>query len=155
MGLYATMPARGWEGRREWRAVARALRMVGAGHLARRPFAELSGGEQRRVLLARALVSAPDLLVLDEPLAALDPGFALEMTATLEAVKRSGTAMVVATHDLRLAARLADGIALMRRGQPLVRGPAAELLAGGPLNRTYGTTAFDQAQSSLVAGVGA
>jgi iron complex transport system ATP-binding protein len=142
MGLYATMPARGWEGFSEWRAVARALECVGAKELLRRPFSELSGGEQRRVLLARALVSRPDLLLLDEPLASLDPGFALEMTALLARVKQGGTALVLATHNLPLALRLADGVLLLRRGSPAVAGPPEELLIPETLNAVYGTTAF-------------
>ncbi len=142
MGLYATMPARGWEGLSEWRAVARALRSVGAQDLMRRRFGELSGGEQRRVLLARALVSTPDLLLLDEPLASLDPGFVLEMTKLLALLKRQGTALVIATHDLELARRLADGVLLLRRGLPATSGSPGELLTPDHLNATYGTTSF-------------
>lgn len=144
MGLYATMPARGWEGFSEWRAVARALESVDARELTRRRFGELSGGEQRRVLLARALVSEPDLLLLDEPLASLDPGFALEMTALLARVKGNGTALVIATHDVGLARQLADGVLLLRRGDPPRIGAPEQLLTADRLNATYGTTAFGE-----------
>jgi len=144
MGLYATMPARGWEGFSEWRALARALGRVGAKPLIRRRFGELSGGEQRRVLLARALVSEPDLLLLDEPLASFDPGFTLEMTELLGRVKQRGTALVIATHNLDLAGRLADGVLLLRRGHPATMGAPGELLTADKLNSTYGTTAFSE-----------
>jgi iron complex transport system ATP-binding protein len=142
MGLYALLPARGWEGQGEWLAVARALRRVGAVHLLRRDFATLSGGEQRRVLLARALVGGPGMLLLDEPLAALDPGFVLEFTATLAALKEQGVALVISTHRLDFAATLADHLVVLRSGRIVEQGDPATVLRPDLLNSTYGTDRF-------------
>lgn len=142
MGLYSTMPSRGWESVREWRAVAEALNHLGVGDLKRRPFEELSGGEQRRVLLARALVSKPRLLLLDEPLASLDPGFGLELISTLQQLKRDGTGIIVATHHLGLADELSDNALLLRRGEVVASGLTNAVLTTETLNAAYGTTMF-------------
>lgn len=142
MGLYATLPARGWESREEWRAVARALRRVGAAGLLRRPFGELSGGEQRRVLLARAMVAEPRLLLLDEPLASLDPGFGLELLERLTELRAAGTSMVLASHDLGLVRTLADRVILLREGRSLGTGSVPEMLTAERLDETYATDAF-------------
>jgi ABC-type cobalamin/Fe3+-siderophores transport system ATPase subunit len=144
MGLSPSLPARGWESLREWRSVVQALRRVGADDLLRRSFGSLSGGEQRRVLLARALVSRPRLLLLDEPLSSLDPGFELEFIDQLRHLKRGGTAMVAATHHLGVARELADRVILLRRGEVPVVGPATELMTAERLDATYGTDAFSR-----------
>jgi iron complex transport system ATP-binding protein len=142
MGLYPLLPARGWEGPAEWLAVGRALQRVGAGHLLRRPFDELSGGEQRRVLLARALVARPAMLLLDEPLAALDPGFVLEFTATLEHLKQQGVGLVVSTHRLSFVRAIADRVLVLKQGAVIESGPPDAVLRSEILNSAYGTERF-------------
>ena len=142
MGLYAQLPARGWESNREWLAVARALRRAGALPLLRRPFDELSGGEQRRVLLARALVARPKILLLDEPLSALDPGFAVELSATLRRIRAEGVAMLLTTHRLSLARALADRVVVLRRGRVLAEGRPEAVLVAATLDLAYDTNCF-------------
>lgn len=149
MGLYPLLPAHGWESRREWFAVGRALRRVGASDLLRRPFDRLSGGEQRRVLLARALVARPSLLVLDEPLAALDPGFVLELTELLRRLKNEGVGVVVSTHRLSLVRALADRVVVLREGVVIAAGAPAETLAPAVLDRAYGTDRFSTPTAML------
>lgn len=155
MGLYSLLPARGWESQSEWLAVGRALRRVGARRLMRRPFDELSGGEQRRVLLARALVSKPALLLLDEPLAALDPGFALELEATLRRIKTDGVAIVVSTHRLSLVRALADRVVVLRQGQVIAQGSPDGVMTPELLDATYATDHFSRRHRAAHRGVSA
>jgi ABC-type glutathione transport system ATPase component len=95
----------------------------------RRPSA-LSGGERRRVGLARALVLDPALLVLDEPFAGLDLPVAAQIgSLLLEAQKARGTSHLLITHDLRMASSLASSIGVMLDGRLVELGPAGEVLA--------------------------
>jgi molybdate transport system ATP-binding protein len=127
-----------------WRNVAYALRDVpraarrgaavglldrfGAGHLADAHPAALSGGERQRVALARALARRPAVLLLDEPLAALDAPLRAEARRTLAGLVRdAGIPAVLVTHDFTEAAVLADSVAVIDRGRILQRGTAAEL----------------------------
>ncbi|WP_374378489.1 molybdenum ABC transporter ATP-binding protein [Thermomonas sp.] len=96
--------------------------------LHRRPDA-LSGGERQRVALARALVTAPRLLLLDEPLSALDADRRAEILPYLEAVRReAGIPVVHVTHAIEEVARLADHLVLLEGGRVLASGPALALL---------------------------
>ena len=76
----------------------------------------LSGGQQQRVAIARALAPAPKVLLCDEPTSALDPELALEVVAVLRQLAREGTTMLMATHDLRLAANIAHRVVLLEGG---------------------------------------
>lgn len=98
--------------------VNRALRMVQLDHLtARKPF-ELSGGQQQRVALARALVAQPMVLLLDEPLSALDAKLRVDMRSELKSLQeRLGISFVFVTHDQGEALSMADRIAVMRDGE--------------------------------------
>ncbi|MFN8184378.1 MAG: ABC transporter ATP-binding protein [Candidatus Nanopelagicales bacterium] len=93
---------------------------------ARRPDS-LSGGQAQRVAIARALAAEPDLLLLDEPLAALDQPVAAEIRQTLREVLAGRTAVVV-THEILDAALLADHIAVMQEGRIMEHGPAEQVL---------------------------
>ena len=96
--------------------------------LARRPHS-LSGGERQRVALARALVTAPKVLLLDEPLSALDAQRRSEILPFLETVRRdAGIPIIYVTHAVEEVARLADYLVLMEEGRITSAGPALELL---------------------------
>jgi iron complex transport system ATP-binding protein len=114
--------------------VAAALAAVGLDRMADRRIDRLSGGEARRAMIARVLATAPDVMLLDEPCADLDPaqGFAVMRLLRAEAAK--GRAVVVILHDLALAARYADRMALLEGGRLIAdAGPdavMADALAG-------------------------
>lgn len=98
-------------------AVDLALEKAGAAALKHRLIHELSGGEQARLHLARALASDARLLLADEPIAALDPRHQLEAMTVLRAQADQGASVVCALHDLNLARRHADRIAVLHRGR--------------------------------------
>jgi iron complex transport system ATP-binding protein len=119
-------------------AVARALDACGLAGLASRSATELSGGERARVLLARALASDAPVLLLDEPVAALDPAWALSVMERLRAESRRGRAVVAVMHDLTLALRYAGRALLFDGGGVFADGAPLELLKSGVLGAAFG-----------------
>ncbi|MBC6416790.1 MAG: ATP-binding cassette domain-containing protein [Rhodospirillales bacterium] len=95
----------------------RALVRARLGHLADRPARLLSGGEQQRLALARALALTPEVLFLDEPTASLDPASTLAIEEMIGAARRAGTRLVLVSHDAGQARRLADEILFLHRGR--------------------------------------
>ena len=102
------------------------LGAVGLKHLAHRPARKLSGGEQQRLALARALARAPSVLFLDEPTASLDPYATKSIEDVIHDIARIGVKVVMSTHDLNQARRLAGDIVLLHRGHLIEHTPAAE-----------------------------
>ncbi|MBI3436464.1 MAG: ATP-binding cassette domain-containing protein [Proteobacteria bacterium] len=111
--LAASGVARALRARRTCEMLAR----VGLSDLARRPARRLSGGEQQRLALARALAREPDILFLDEPTANLDPAATKAVEEIIRMAARSGVKIVLATHDLGQARRLAQEIVFLVRGR--------------------------------------
>ena len=113
--------------------VAEALRAAGIEELAGRRANKLSGGQKQRVRFAVALVSDPDLLILDEPTAAMDVGTRREFWQSMYSFTESGRTVLFATHYLEEAEEFADRVVLMRRGRIVADGSVAEVraLAGG------------------------
>ena len=107
-----------------------ALQDVGLAHLADSPVDRLSGGEKQRVGIARALVMEPDLILLDEPTASLDPILVTEVLDTLERIaeERSNTSMIIVTHEVAFARRVADKIYFMDQGRFIESGPPEQVL---------------------------
>ncbi|MEM7596180.1 MAG: ATP-binding cassette domain-containing protein [Pseudomonadota bacterium] len=103
---------------------------VGLGEMLDRPARSLSGGEQQKLALARAMIGAPKLLFLDEPCAALDGRATREIESILRDVRTEGTRLILSTHDLGQARRLGDDIIFLLRGQVHETGKAAEFFAG-------------------------
>jgi putative spermidine/putrescine transport system ATP-binding protein len=105
-----------------------ALDMVQLGHLADRRPTQLSGGQQQRVALARALVFQPVLLLLDEPLSALDKKLRAELQVELKDLhRRVGLTFIYVTHDQEEALSMSDGIAILRDGRLVQQGSPEEL----------------------------
>ncbi|HYF92532.1 MAG TPA: ABC transporter ATP-binding protein [Symbiobacteriaceae bacterium] len=109
--------------------VAAALEQVQMGEYGRRYPAQLSGGQQQRVALARALVTAPRLLLLDEPFSHLDPGLRAEMRALVQRLQReSGISALLVTHDHEEALQLADQLGVLLDGRLAQAGRPLEVL---------------------------
>lgn len=133
-------------------AVASALQAVGLQDFARRPATALSGGERARVLLARALATQAPVLLVDEPVAALDPRHQLVVLDILKTRARAGATAVAIMHDLTLAARFADDIVLLHQGQIEAFGSPETVLTGARLAAVFGIRAqvLEQAGGLLV-----
>ena len=128
--LTFALAARGgvpWRHRRA--RASEALARFGLAHLADRPARVLSGGEQQRLTLARAWALEPDLLLLDEPTAALDPAGTARVEEAIATFHGRGVTVVMSTHDLGQARRLADEVAFLSRGRLVETGPAAAFFA--------------------------
>lgn len=112
------------------RDAERWLEAVGLAGLGNRKPAQLSGGQQQRVAIARALVAGPDVLLLDEPMAALDVQTApLIRTLLRESLRSSGTSAVLVTHDVLDALVIADRVAILQSGRIIDEGPKAPVLS--------------------------
>ena len=107
-----------------------ALERVGLEGLADRPARRLSGGEQQRLALARASALNPEVLFLDEPCASLDPAATRAVEEIVSGISARGTKVVMTTHDLGQARRLAGEVLFLHRGRLLEHAPAAEFFAG-------------------------
>ncbi len=125
---YALAAAGEPRGTRE-RRTAELLADVGLSGLERRPARRLSGGEQQRLALARALARDPAILFLDEPTASLDPAATKAIEDIVRAVTARGVKVVMSTHDLGQAKRIGGDIVLLHRGRVIENAPAAEFFA--------------------------
>ena len=124
--------------------VSELLALVGLGPLADRPARRLSGGEQQRLAMARALARDPAILFLDEPTASLDPAATKAIEDIVHAVSQRGIKIVMATHDLGEARRLAGDIVMLHRGRVIETGPAASF---------FQTPLTDEARTFLAGGL--
>jgi ABC-type cobalamin/Fe3+-siderophores transport system ATPase subunit len=122
-------------------AIDRALAATDVAGLAPRPVAELSGGERHRVHLARALAQEAPCLLLDEPVGGLDVAHQLVAVDLLRAMADAGRGILVALHDLSLAARGCDRIVLLADGGVAGEGPPAEVLIPEALARVFSVRA--------------
>ena len=121
-------------------AVNDALAAMDISDLAERPVVELSGGERARVLVARALAQQTPLLLADEPTAGLDPAHALALFELFTRLAAEGRTVVVALHDLSLAARFAHHVVLLAEGGIAAMGPPADVLTPRHLQPAFGVT---------------
>jgi tungstate transport system ATP-binding protein len=109
--------------------ISELLRLVGLEGFETRPARRMSGGEQQRLALARALAREPDVLFLDEPTASLDPAATKTIEDIVQAISSQGVKVVMATHDLGEARRLAGDIVLLHRGSVVESGSAERFFA--------------------------
>jgi molybdate transport system ATP-binding protein len=122
--------------------VQQTIELLGIGHLLKRRSHELSGGERQRVAIARALVTQPRLLLLDEPLAALDHARRQEVLPWLEKLRDDlNIPMLYVTHAVDEVARLADTLVVMNEGRVQANGPVADVLTQAELPVVVGEDA--------------
>jgi tungstate transport system ATP-binding protein len=110
-------------------SVLRLLELAGIDHLADRPARRLSSGEQQRLALVRALAREPQILLLDEPTASLDPAATKRVEDIIARVSASGIKIVLATHDLGQARRLAGEVVFLAKGRLVEHTPAARFFS--------------------------
>ena len=126
---------------RDRAAVTQALATMGLTGFEQRPATELSGGEQARVLIARALAQDTPLIMADEPIAGLDPGHQIATMASFAALARDGKALVVSLHDLGLAARHCTRLILMHKGRIHADDVPENVLTPANLAQVFGISA--------------
>jgi iron complex transport system ATP-binding protein len=125
----------GWGGGRDdHEAIESVLALLGLGHLAARDVATLSGGERQRVMIARALLQKPDLLILDEPTNHLDIRHQLEV---LDLLSRLDCTVIVSLHDLALACAHADRVLLLDQGRVRALGAPTDVLTPSTIRAAF------------------
>lgn len=112
------------------------LAKVGLAHKRHAWPAMLSGGQQQRVAIARAMAPSPKVLLCDEPTSALDPELSQEVIAVLRQLAQEGTTMLMATHDLRLAANIASQVVFLESGQIVESGTSRDIFTRAKKTRT-------------------
>lgn len=125
-----------WPKRRDWEIVHDSLELVGMTHLAKRQIGELSGGQQQRVFIARALAQRAELMLMDEPLTGLDVKSQEDIFTILETLRQHQVTILVATHDLNLAAERFDRLLLLNQ-KIIGFGNAHDVFTAELLNQAY------------------
>lgn len=137
MGRIRQLGVLRWPRRPDWELVGRALERVGMGDLRDRQIGALSGGQQQRVFLAQALAQQAEIILLDEPLTGLDMPSQTAIFDILENLRRDSVTVLVATHDLNLAAERFDRVMLLHR-RLIAFGPPSQVLTRPHLLQAYG-----------------
>lgn len=125
-----------WDRERARRRGEELLDKVGMLHKCNALPNTLSGGQQQRVAIARALAPSPKVLLCDEPTSALDPELSLEVVAVLRQLAQEGTTMLMATHDLRLAANIANQVVFLESGHIVESGTSKAIFTQAKKTRT-------------------
>jgi len=125
-----------WPKERARERAMELLTKVGMAHKADAWPSTLSGGQQQRVAIARALAPSPRVLLCDEPTSALDPELSAEVVDVLGRLAKEGTTMVMATHDLRLASKIANDVVFLEAGSVVETGSARNIFTAPERERT-------------------
>jgi iron complex transport system ATP-binding protein len=135
-------PHRGWllpMQKEDWLAIDQAIRDTGLEPLRERPITELSGGEWRRMVIARALALQANVLLLDEPTSGLDLRYQLDVLQLVRQLARqTGLTVVMTLHDLNLASLFADRVAMLTQGRVATVGSPQQVLNPEQIGQTFG-----------------
>ena len=139
MGRYPFHGLLGMESREDLELADRSMEVTGIEHLKDRNMSQLSGGEQQRVLIARALCQEPEILVLDEPISALDLAHQVRIMDLLERLNRdNGLTVIMVVHNLNTASLYADRILLLSEGGMTALGSPQDVLTFDILEKAFG-----------------
>ena len=117
-----------WFSREQKQRALQALTRVGMAHMAHQRVSTLSGGQQQRVAIARALCMKPRIMLFDEPTSALDPELVGEVLDVIKKLARSGTTLVIVTHEIGFAREVADNVVFMVDGRIVEQGSTTQVL---------------------------
>lgn len=121
------------------RVIAQSLEIVGAGPLKDRFYSQLSDGEKQKVMIARAIVQEPELIILDEPTSHLDIKHKVEVVRVLQKLSNEkGISCILSLHDIDLALKGCQTVFLVRKGQILAQGAPEEIIHDGMIKELYG-----------------
>jgi len=147
LGRYPYLQNMWWETEEDETLVEETLKKFGVHHLQDRPLNMLSSGEQQRVLIAKAYVQEPRLMLVDEPTSHLDMKFKLEVMEYLSAMVKKDMTILVAEHDISLMARYCDLCIIMKKGEVVAIGEPKKVITPELISEVYEVTAsvgFDQ-----------
>ncbi len=139
MGRAPHLSLLSFEDEADMEIVEQAMELTQVKHLAKRRLDQLSGGERQRVIIARALCQQPEIMLLDEPTASLDPAHQLKIMDLMERLRREqGITIIMVSHDLNLAAMYGNRLLLLKDGVVVKVGLPAEVLNTAQLQDSYG-----------------
>lgn len=139
MGRAPYLGILGLEQEKDIEIARQAIAFTGLKHLAHRKLDQLSGGEQQRAFIARAICQQPQIILLDEPTASLDIAHQIRIMDLMEQLKKEkGVTVVMVSHDINLAAMYADCLLLLNEGRIVALGQPEEVLTYQTLEETYG-----------------
>lgn len=137
LGRYPYLKNAWWEPEEDEEMVIDALRKFGVEHLKDRPVGALSSGERQRVLIAKAYVQEPRLMLVDEPTSHLDMKYKLEVMDYLTAMVQKDKTILVAEHDISLMARYCDMCIIMKKGEIVRMGDPKEVITADLIREVY------------------
>ena len=138
LGRYPFSKGMWWDSREDEGLVVEAMKKYGVEHLRNRRFSELSSGEGQRVLLAKAMVQCPRIMLVDEPSAHLDLRYKLEVMEHLRDMLSGNVTIVIASHDLNLLAKYCDKVMILSRGKIVAMGTPEEVITPEIVADVYG-----------------
>ena len=138
MGRAPHLGLLGIEGPPDMEAARRAMEFTGVEELAGRKVNQLSGGEQQRVFIARAVCQDPGIILLDEPTASLDLAHQVRVMDIMNQLRHRGVTVVMVSHDVNLAALYGDRLLLLKDGRVVIEGTPGEVLTFDTLEEAYG-----------------